>query len=131
MGSAQQSVNSIASLAARLADELQRAKNNIGRSADSASEDLAAELRQLQDDLAAIQGTISAFGKTAGAEASKTASRVGAVGAEAAREFAADARDRAHSTVADFEEFARRNPLWVLGCALGLGFILGLLMRRQ
>ena len=33
--------------------------------------------------------------------------------------------------MADFEEFARKNPRFVLGSALGLGFVLGLMMGRR
>jgi ElaB/YqjD/DUF883 family membrane-anchored ribosome-binding protein len=131
LSSDQQNVDGIASLAKRLFEELQRAKDGIGRSADTAGEDLAVELRQLQDDLAAIQHTISAFASAAGAEAGEASARMRAAGAEAARGFAADAGKRVHSTIADFEEFARRNPQCVLACALGLGAILGLLMRRR
>lgn len=131
MNSDQQNVDGIASLAKRLFEELERAKDNVGRSADAAGEDLAAELRQLQDDLAAIQHTIGAFGKAARAEAGEASARTRAAGADAAREFAADAGNRVHATIADFEEFARRNPQCVLACALGLGAILGLLMRRR
>lgn len=129
--SSKQDINSIAGLATRLAEELQRAKDKIARSADSAGEDLALQLRQLQDDVAAIQNTIGAFGKAASAEAGEAATRMGSAGAEAAREFAADAREHAHSVIGDVEEFARRNPHCVLGCTLGLGVILGLLMRRH
>ncbi len=128
---AQHEIGSVAGLAARLAEELQRAKDNIARSAGSAGEDLAVQLRQLQDDVTAIQNTIGAFGKAAGAETGEATARMGAAGAEAAHEFAAGARERAHSMVRGFEEFARRNPHCVLGCTLGLGLILGLMMRKR
>jgi ElaB/YqjD/DUF883 family membrane-anchored ribosome-binding protein len=121
----------IASLAKRLIEELQRAKDNIGRSAAAAGADLATELRQLQDDLAAIQHTISALADTARAETCEASARMRGAGAEAASQFAADASNRVHSTIADFENFARRNPRCVLACALGLGAVLGLLMRRR
>jgi ElaB/YqjD/DUF883 family membrane-anchored ribosome-binding protein len=131
MSSDQQNGEGIASLAKRLVEELQRAKDNISRSADAAGADVAAELHQLRDDLAAVQHTISAFATAARAGAGEASAGMRAAGAEAAREFAADASNRVHSTIADFEEFARRNPQCVLACALGLGAILGLLMRKR
>src|ERR1700761_1360332 len=99
MSSDQQSGDGIASLAKRLVDELQQAKDNIGRSAHAAGEDLAAVLRQLQDDLAAIQHTISAFATAARAEAGQASARMHAAGSEGAREFAADTSNRVHLTL--------------------------------
>jgi ElaB/YqjD/DUF883 family membrane-anchored ribosome-binding protein len=127
----EQSVEGIGAAAARLAEELQRARDNIGRAAGSASDDLAAQLRQLQDDLAAIQSTVGGFGRAASAEAAEAASRIGAAGADAARQFAYGARQQANSALGDFEDFARKNPTAVLGGAVGLGVILGLLLRRH
>ena len=69
---------------------------------DTLRDDLAAQLRRLQDDLSALKETMS---KGAKAEAS--------------------------SVVADLEDFARKNPGAVLGGAIGLGVVLGLLLRRR
>jgi ElaB/YqjD/DUF883 family membrane-anchored ribosome-binding protein len=127
----QQSAEGLAAAAARIAAELQRARDDIARSAASAGDDLAAELHRLQDDLAAIQQTVAGFGKQTGAEASGAAPRIGAAAADAARDFADNARQDASSALADFEEFCRKNPRCVLGGALALGFILGLMLRRR
>lgn len=126
-----QTVEGVADAATRLADELQRAKDNISRMAGAAGDDLAAQLRELQDSIGSIQETVTGFGRAATAEAGEAASRIGAAGADAAREFAAGARQQANSAVADFEDFARKNPRFVLGGALGLGVVLGLMMRRH
>jgi hypothetical protein len=124
----QENADSITSLAKRLVEELQRAKDNMGRSADAASEQLAAELRQLRDDLAAVQHTISAFAPAAHPDARQASVRMRTAGAEAIGEFAANASKRVHSTIADFEQSMRRNPqqcwpvrsasarLWVCSC---------------
>ena len=69
---------------------------------DTLRDDLAAQLRRLQDDLSALKETMS---KGAKAEA--------------------------NSVVADLEDFARKNPGAVLGGAIGLGVVLGLLLRRR
>jgi len=127
----QHTAEDLAAAAARVAAELQQARDNIAHSAASAGDDLAAELRQLQDDLAAIQQTVAGFGKKTGAEANDAASRIGAAAAEAARDFAANARQDASSALAEFEEFARKNPRFVLGGALSLGFVLGLMLGRR
>jgi ElaB/YqjD/DUF883 family membrane-anchored ribosome-binding protein len=127
----QQSPEGLAAAAARIAAELQQVRDNVARSAASADDDLAAELRRLQDDLAAIQQTVAGFGKETGAEASGAASRIGAAAADAAHDFADSARRGAHSAAADFEDFARKNPRFVLGSALGLGFVLGLMLGRR
>ena len=121
----------LAAAAARIAEELQRAKDNLSRSASDAGGELADELRKLQDDLAAIQCTIAGFGHEAKVEAGGAASRIGGHAAGAAHDFADQARQQAHSAMADFETFARRNPQVVLGATLGLGVILGLMLRRR
>ena len=121
----------LATAAARIAEELQRAKDNLSRSASDAGGELASELRKLQDDLAAIQRTVAGFGREARTEAAGAASHIGAQAADAAYELGDAARRQAHSAVADFEAFARRNPQVVLGAALGLGVFIGLMMRRR
>ena len=132
MKSAQQrTVDSMAAAAERIGEELVRAKDNIANSAADAGVDLAAELRRLQRDLNAIKETIAGFGQASGAEASGAASRIGAAAKEAAGEFADNAKQDAQSALADLETFVRQNPRYVLGGALGLGVVLGLLLRRH
>jgi ElaB/YqjD/DUF883 family membrane-anchored ribosome-binding protein len=121
----------LAAAAARIAEELQRAKDNLSRSASDAGGELGGEMRKLQEDLAAIQRTLSGFGYEAREEAAGAASRIGAEAAGAAHEFADSARRQAHSAMADFEDFARKNPQVVLGATLGLGVVLGLMLRRR
>ncbi len=123
--------NGLADAAARIAEELQRAKDNLSRSASDAGGELAGELRKLQDDLAAIQRTVAGFSHEARTEAAGAASRIGAHASGAAHEFADTARQQAHSAMADFEEFARKNPQVVIGATFGIGVVLGLLLRRR
>lgn len=129
--SATQPGNGLADAATRIAEELQRAKDNLSRSASDAGGELGDELRKLQDDLAAIQRTVTGFGHEARTEAAGAASRIGAHASGAAHEFADSARQQASSAMADFETFARKNPQVVLGAALGLGVVIGLLLRRR
>jgi ElaB/YqjD/DUF883 family membrane-anchored ribosome-binding protein len=69
---------------------------------DTLRDDLATQLHRLQDDLNTIKETMS---KGAKAEA--------------------------NSVIADLEDFARKNPGAVVGGAVGLGVVLGLLLRRR
>ena len=127
----QRTVDSMAAAAERIGDELVRVKDNIASSAADAGDDLAAELRRLQKDLNAVKETIAGFGKASGAEAGAAASRIGTVASEAAGDFADNAKREAQSVIADLETFARQNPRYVLGGALGLGVVLGLMLRRR
>ena len=127
----QRTVDSMAAAAERIGDELVRVKDNIASSAADAGDDLAAELRRLQKDLNAIKETVAGFGKASGVEAGEAASRIGAVASEAAGDFADNAKREAQSVIADLETFARQNPRYVLGGALGLGVVLGLMLRRR
>jgi ElaB/YqjD/DUF883 family membrane-anchored ribosome-binding protein len=120
-----------ASTVERIADEIQRAKHNIARSAAAAGEDLSAELRSLQDDLDAIKLTMAGFAMSSTAEATGAASRIGAVASETASDFADSAKKQTQSVLADLETFARKNPRYVLGGAVGIGLVLGLIMRRR
>jgi ElaB/YqjD/DUF883 family membrane-anchored ribosome-binding protein len=121
----------LAAAAAHIAEELQRAKDNLSRSASDAGGELADELRRLQDDLAAIQRTVAGFGHEARTEAAGAASRIGGHASDAAHEFAGSAKQQASSAMADFEAFARKNPYVVLGATLGVGVVIGLLLRRR
>ena len=121
----------LAAAAARIAEELQRTRDNVARSASDAGGELADELRKLQDDLAAIQRTVTGFGQEAREEAAGAASRIGGHAAGAAHDFADNAKQQAHSAMADFEAFTRKNPQVVLGATLGLGVVIGLLLRRR
>jgi ElaB/YqjD/DUF883 family membrane-anchored ribosome-binding protein len=124
-------VEGMAAAAERIGEELARAKTKIADSAAETGEDLAAELRQLQGDLNDIKTTLAGFGRTSRAEAGATASRIGGVASEAAGEFAGNARQDAQVVMSDLETFARQNPKFVLGGALGLGLVLGLMVRRH
>ena len=68
------SADGLAAAAARIAEELQRAKDNLSRSASDAGGELGGELRKLQEDLAAIQRTVAGFSQEARTEAAGAAS---------------------------------------------------------
>ena len=58
-----QTPHGMAAAAERIGEELIRVKEKIAGSAADAGDDLAAELRQLQDDLGAIKETVAEFGR--------------------------------------------------------------------
>ena len=126
-----QTPHGMAAAAERIGEELIRVKEKIAGSAADAGDDLAAELRQLQDDLGAIKETIAEFGRTSGAQAGASASRIGAAASDAASAFAKNAQQDAESVIGDLEAFARKNPRYVLGGALAAGVVLGLVLRRR
>ena len=91
-------------------------------SPEATGEDLAAQFRRLQDDLKAIKETLA--GKhAAGCNC--------AACAEEASKLAQHAKDEVHSAVAELEAYARKHPQYVVGGALGLGVVLGLLLGRK
>ena len=110
---------------------MQRAKDNLSRSASDAGGELGGELRKLQDDLAAIQRTVAGFGLGGARRSGRRGLAHRRHAADAAHEFADSAKQQAHSAMADFEDFARKNPQVVLGATLGLGVVLGLMLRRR
>jgi len=81
------------------------AKDHITDAATGAADEVAAQLCRLQDDLATLKETMVGVGKRAEGEAK--------------------------SMVARAEAFARENPRTVLAGAVGLGLVLGLLLRRH
>jgi ElaB/YqjD/DUF883 family membrane-anchored ribosome-binding protein len=127
----QPGANGAGDAAARLSEELQRVKDNIAGMASSAGDDLAGQLRRIQDELGNIQQTVTGLGQGVGSEAAAAAGRMKKVGIDAAKEFAAGAREETASAVDDFVDFTRRNPGFALAATLGVGFFAGLLMRRS
>jgi ElaB/YqjD/DUF883 family membrane-anchored ribosome-binding protein len=73
------------------------------------TDDLAAQLRRLQADLDAIKETLKQTGK---------------------REAQSALRD-AQSAMSSAEAYARANPNAVIAGAVGVGVLLGLLLRRH
>ncbi len=108
----------------RVVEELHRGKDQRSAAAD----DLAMQMRKLQDDFAAIKDAIA---QIAGAEAREAASRIGAAAKDAAGAFAEGAKHDSQAILADLEAYARKNPHYALGAALGLGLFFGLMLRRR
>jgi len=93
--------------------------------AAGAGDDVAAQIGPLQDEVSALKQTIAGFGSASGGACNCAAC------ADAAHQLAQHAKHDAQAAIADLEAFARRNPRYVIGGALGVGFVLGLLRRRH
>ena len=91
----------------------------------AAGDDVAAQIGRLRDEVSAIQQTIAGVGKASNGACSC------AVCAEAANQLARHAKQDAQAAIADLETFARQNLRCVVGGALGVGLVLGLLLRRH
>jgi ElaB/YqjD/DUF883 family membrane-anchored ribosome-binding protein len=94
-------------------------------SAAGVGDDVVAQIGRLQDEVSALKQTIAGFGTASGGACNCSAC------ADAARQLAQHAKHDAQAAIADLEAFARRNPRYVIGGALGVGFVLGLLRRRH
>lgn len=86
------------------------------------NDDVAAQLGRLQDELNAIKETIAA---------THHESCNCAACAEEAGKMAEHAKEQVKSAIGDLETYVRDNPRVVIGGALGVGVLLGLLLRRH
>lgn len=98
---------------------------------EDASQDIAADLAALREDIANLTASVSAL---LHAEASAKADTVLGV-VERARqkisETAAEAKDRAATAAPDLEAAIERNPLTAVLVALAAGFLFGMLSRSR
>jgi ElaB/YqjD/DUF883 family membrane-anchored ribosome-binding protein len=86
------------------------------------ADDLATQFRRLQDDLKAIKETLAGLGQQT-FDANHCAADAG--------KLAQDAKDEVHAMIAALEAYARKNPAYAVGGALGLGVVLGILLGRR
>jgi ElaB/YqjD/DUF883 family membrane-anchored ribosome-binding protein len=98
---------------------------------EDASQDFAADLAALRDDIAKLTASVSALVR---AQASATTDTVlGAV--EQARrklsEGAADAKDHVGTVGPDIEAAIERNPLTAVLVAMAAGLLIGILSRSR
>jgi ElaB/YqjD/DUF883 family membrane-anchored ribosome-binding protein len=97
--------------------------------AAGAGDEAAAQLRHLQEEVSAIKQTIAELGKPSIGKANGACDC--AACKEAASQLAQHARHEAQTAIADLETFARQNPRYALGGALGVGLALGLLLHKH
>src|ERR1019366_5582572 len=97
--------------------------------AAGAEDDGAAQLRHLQEEVSAIKQTIAELSKPSIRKANGACDC--AACKEAASQLAQHAKHEAQTAIADLETFARQNPRYALGGALGVGLALGLLLHKH
>jgi ElaB/YqjD/DUF883 family membrane-anchored ribosome-binding protein len=98
---------------------------------EEASQDFAADLAALRDDIAKLTASVSALAR---AEASSTTNTVLGAVDQARKKFtegAANAQDRVGAVGSDVEAAIARNPLIAVLAALVAGLLIGILSRSQ
>ena len=97
--------------------------------AAGAADEVAAQIGRLRDELGTIKQTIADFGKASSGRARGACNC--AACADAASQLALHAKQNAQAAIADLETYAKQNLRCVVGGALGVGLVLGLLLRRH
>lgn len=103
---------------------------------------LAEDVSGLRADMTKIHDVLSKFVSETGGQAVRTARNVGQavasqVGSTATglagtgADMASSATDQVKKFAADLEEIARKNPLGALAGALGIGIVIGLIVRGR
>jgi hypothetical protein len=114
----------VKSVAGRVGDDLQRAKENISEAGASARDDIAADLRRLSADVTSLKDTVAALTKTVTAEVGEAATGIG-------EDIASAAKDQANTLLSEIEAGARRHPLGVVVGSFGIGMLIGLMKGRH
>ncbi len=87
-------------------------------------EDLSAQIAILKDDIAALTGSFSEFGKSTTRDAANQAKA-------AAHDYADLTKEKAIEAQKSAEDFVRTQPATALGIAAGVGFLIGLIATRR
>lgn len=93
-------------------------------SKDVTVEDLSTQIAILKDDIAALTGSVSEFGKTTTRDAANQAKA-------AASEYANLGKEKAVEAQKTAEDFIRTQPAAAMGVAAGVGFLIGLISARR
>jgi ElaB/YqjD/DUF883 family membrane-anchored ribosome-binding protein len=113
-----------ASIHREAAFEAKEAVHDIGKAASAATADFGADIESLRNDLAKLAAQVSEIVAERGNAAWRKAKAN-------AGEAAASARDRSVEAVEALrDEALRKRPYATLAVAVGVGFILGMTLRR-
>jgi ElaB/YqjD/DUF883 family membrane-anchored ribosome-binding protein len=110
--------------------------------AEEARDRLTEDVSSLRADMTKIHDVLSKFVSEAGGQAAQTArnvgqvvaSRVGATAtglASTGADIASSATEQLKTFATDLEGIARKNPLGALAGALGVGIVIGLIVRGR
>lgn len=108
----------------RIAEDVQRAQQNISGAAASASEEIAVHLNRLSGDIASLRDTVATLAKT-------VTGQIGEAGASVGEDIKSTAKDQAGALLSELETAARRNPLGFVFGAFGIGMLIGLIKGRH
>ena len=110
--------------------------------AEAVRDRLAEDVSSLRADLAKIHDALSKFVSEAGGQAARTARNVGQVVAaqvgstatglaSTGADIATSATEQLKTFATELEGIARKNPLGALAGALGVGIVIGLIVRGR
>jgi ElaB/YqjD/DUF883 family membrane-anchored ribosome-binding protein len=94
------------------------------------NDEIAAELTALRADVAALAKSIGAYGKARATEFRGSAEAASEDVLQSSRKALKDVRKQIDVLEGDLEARVREHPLQTLMIALGLGFVISLLIRR-
>jgi len=93
-------------------------------------EDLARQIKQIQNDFAELAETIKAIGMNRMDGATEAFSEAVEQAAGNVRSSAAEARHRGEAIAGDVEAVITRNPFTAILVAFGLGYVIARMKRR-
>jgi len=93
-------------------------------------EDLARQIKQIQNDFASLAETIKAIGIDRMDTASEAFTEAVEQAAGSVRSSAAEARHRGEAIAGDVESAITRNPFTAILVAFGLGYVIARMTRR-
>lgn len=94
------------------------------------SDEIAAELAALRADVAALAKSIGGYGKARTSELRSSAKATSETLLDSSREAVQDIRKQIDELEGQLETRVREHPLQTLMIALGLGFLISLVIRR-
>lgn len=106
------------------------AKGEASSPSAASSEEIAAELAALRNDVAALAKSIGGYGKVRAAELRGSAEAATDDLLESSRKALKDLRKQIDELEGELETRVREHPLQTLLIAVGLGFLLSLVIRR-
>jgi ElaB/YqjD/DUF883 family membrane-anchored ribosome-binding protein len=110
--------------------------------AEAVRDRLAEDVSSLRSDMTKLHDILSKFVSEAGGQAARTARNVGQVVAShvgstatglasSGADIASSATEQLKTFTAELEGIARKNPLGALAGALGVGIVIGLIVRGR
>lgn len=103
---------------------------NNSRAGDSDAEELARQIKQIQEDFASLAETLKGIGFDRLGDMSEAFNDAVEQASEAVHDSTAEARQRGENFAADVRSSITRNPFPAVLVAFGVGYLLAKLTRR-